>query len=358
MIALLRINLDVEPREFKHSLRLKLAAKDIRNLLHKYDKVVILSHRGRPEKSNKRFSLMPSKKYLESGLKQNIVFFDAFDFQKIRQKIESSPEKIFMLENLRFLKGEFENSSSLAKNLASLGNIFINDDFASSHRKNASISAITKFIKSEAGNILKSETKHLDAIRDNPKKPIIFIVGGAKISDKLGVIEKFIDETEYVLTGGGAANTFLKAADIPINGSLFEKKMIPRAKKLLKSGKIIIPTDYRKQKGNILDIGPKTTKIYNNLIKIGRTIVWAGPLGYIEKPAFAKGSAAILKAIEKSHAKTVIGGGETTSFALKHGFKKTVCFLSTGGGAMLQYLAGEEMPGIESLKIKSSKHEK
>lgn len=352
MIALLRINLDIEPREFKHSLRLRLAAEDIKSLLHKYDKIVILSHRARPDGDKKAFSLLPAKLNLEKRLGIKIVFFKDFDSKKIRQKIAASSEKAFMLENLRFFKGETENSRFFAKQLASLGDIFINDDFASSHRKNASISAITKFIKSEAGPILKSEISHLQPVRDNPRQPLALIVGGAKISDKLGIIKNLISKSEYILTGGGAANTFLKAAEIPTNGSLVEEKMIPQARRLLKFEKIVVPIDFRKQKNDILDIGPRTAEIYAAFISQAKTIIWAGPLGYIENPDFAKGSAIVLKAINQSQGKAIIGGGETTAFAIKQGFHKKNGFLSTGGGAMLAYLAGEKMPGIESLKIK------
>ncbi|MCL4405998.1 MAG: phosphoglycerate kinase [Patescibacteria group bacterium] len=348
MIAILRINLDIEPDEFPNSLRLRLAITEINRLLKHYEKIVILSHRGRPNGRDKRMSLLPAKKFLEAKLKKTIVFFDGFNFSELRSAVRSSKERIFMLENLRFLKGECANDSGLAKSLASLGDVFINDDFASSHRKNASISGIAKFAKrSILGEIVKSEIKHLDTARGNPRKPLAIIVGGAKISDKLGVIKRLIGRAEYVLTGGGAANTFLKASGIPTNGSLVEEDMVSEAKKLLKSGKIVVPADYRRQRGDILDIGPETEKIYSDIIIKAKTIIWAGPLGYIEKPEFAKGSAAILKAITKSKARAIIGGGETTAFALKKKFKKQNGFLSTGGGAMLEYLAGNKMPGIE-----------
>ncbi|HOF50555.1 MAG TPA: phosphoglycerate kinase [Candidatus Colwellbacteria bacterium] len=353
MIAILRINLDIEPDEFKHSLRLRLAVEEMKKLLRRYEKIVVLSHRGRPAKPDKRLSLKLSKEFLESGIRKKIVFFEDFDFEKIARKINSSPERVFMLENLRFLKGETENDPKLAKILASLGDVFINDDFASSHRKNASIYGIVGFAKkSVLGGIVKSEIKHLEAIRENPGKPLVLIVGGAKISDKLGIIEKFIGEAEYALTGGGVANTFLKAAGIPVKKSLVENNMVSKARKFLKSGKIVIPADYRERGGEILDIGPKTEKIYRDIILKARTIVWAGPLGYVEDPKFARGSIAVLRAIVKTKGRAVIGGGDTTALALKHGFRKKNGFLSTGGGAMLEYLAGKRLPGIEIIDRK------
>ncbi|HOB90021.1 MAG TPA: phosphoglycerate kinase [Candidatus Colwellbacteria bacterium] len=355
MIAILRINLDIEPDEFKHSLRLRLATEEIKKLLKRYEKIVILSHRDRPAKPDKKLSLKPSKEFLESGIRKKIVFFEKIDFEKIIREINSSSERVFMLENLRFLKGETENDSKLAKSLASLGDIFINDDFASSHRKNASIYGIVDFAKkSVLGGIVKSEIKHLDAIRENPEKPLVLIVGGAKISDKLGVIEKFIGQAEYVITGGGVANTFLKAAGIPVKKSLVENNMVQKARKFLKSGKIVIPADYRERGGEILDIGPKTEKIYRDIILKARTVIWAGPLGYVEDSKFAKGSIAVLKAIAKTKGRAVIGGGDTTALALKHGFRKKNGFLSTGGGAMLEYLAGQRLPGIEIVNRKQS----
>ncbi len=259
-----------------------------------------------------------------------------------------------MLENLRFFPGEEKNSRGLAKNLASLGDIYINDDFASSHRKHASLVAITEFLPCFAGPSLMREINALGKVLKKTKKPFVVIVGGIKILDKLQIIQNFIRRANFVLTGGGVANTFLKAKNIDIGNSLFEKLMVKKAGSLINSSlgrkKIILPLDFKKEKNRNLDIGPKTIKKYAEIIKEARTIIWAGPMGYIEDKRFIKGTKTIIKEIIKSRAFSIIGGGETTSVMPKIKNQKSKVFISAGGGAMLEYLAGKKMPAIEALR--------
>jgi len=370
-------------RGYEHGLtrippfRISAILPTIQFLLNRKAKVVILSHRGRPVKVQssklkvKSLSLKPFAKILSNLLNKPVNFIDfenGFNAPKIHKTITASRDKIFLLENLRFLPGEEKNDVKFAKKLASLGNFYVNDAFSVSHRKNASIVAITKFLPSYPGFCLEKEIKNLSKAIKNPKKPLIIILGGAKISDKIGVIKNFMKgptrlrkssgEASKFLIGGAVANTFFSAKKLDIGNSVYEKNMIPLAQQLLKSPpstrKIILPIDWLTEKGKILDIGPKTSNLYAEIIKNAKTIIWNGPMGYFENPKFIKGTEAIIEAVIKSRAFSIVGGGETTaevqSSKLKVKSLKHI-FLSTGGGAMLEYLSGKKLPGIEALKI-------
>ena len=358
-ICLLRVDFNLTDDDLKKQkvpLRIKSVLPTIKFLINRGAKVVILSHRGRPNKTKiKNLSLGPFIKIISSLLKKSVNFISLKEpglINKTRRKIkDSAGGNIFLLENLRFFPGEDKNDQKFAKNLASLGTFYINDAFAFSHRPTASIAGIPKFLPSYAGLLLEKEIRNLSQVMKKPKKPLVIILGGAKISDKIGVIKNFIKKANYLLLGGGVANTFFAAKRLPIGNSLYEKQMISVAKQLSKSRKIILPIDSAVQGKKILDIGPKTSKKYAEIIKKARTIVWNGPMGYIENPKFAKGSKAIARAILKSRAFSVVGGGETISIFPAACFKlhTSRLFISTGGGAMLKYLAGKKLPGIAAL---------
>ncbi len=370
----------------KTPLRLQSVLPTIKFLIERGAKVMILSHRGRPkikskipacakasagrknQKSKIQFkiqndlSLKPFVKILSKLLKKPIHFITLKELgliNKTREKIKNSPAgSVFVLENLRLMAGEEKNNKKFAKQLASLGNLYINDAFSVSHRKNASVVAITEFLSSYAGLLLEEEIKNLSRAMKNPKKPLVIIVGGAKISDKIGAIKNFLKRANYILIGGGIANTFFAAQKLSIGKSLYEKEMIPTVKKLLKSRKIILPIDLAIKKRKILDIGLETAKKYAEIIEKAKTIIWNGPMGYIEDKRFAKGTEAIAQAIIKSQAFSIVGGGETTSIMSKVAFAKQIpggscqkskVFISSGGGAMLEYLAGKKLPGLKTL---------
>jgi len=356
----LRLDLNVQDEELKHSIRIERSISVIKYLLKNNCKIIIISHRGRPQErrltltqtqtnADKSITLKPFVEIFKKMLKINVFFDNSFDFKKIKNKINKLlPKSILVLENIRLIKGEEKNDPKFGKILASLGDFYINDAFSVSHRKNASVCAITKYLPSYGGLEMKDELKSLNKVMTKPQKPLTLILGGAKISDKIGVIEKFYNQVDYILLGGGVANTFFSAQNIPIGDSIFEKDMIPKIKKYLNSKKIIMPKDVVFDGAKILDIGKETSKIYSDIIKSSKTVIWNGPMGLIEKKKFETGTTEVAKAIKNSKSFALIGGGETTSFLLKRKILKNQksVFLSIGGGAMLEYLSGKKLPGL------------
>lgn len=310
-----------------------------------------MSHRGRPEGRDMDFSLKPFANLFEKKLKKKVIFLDNKDLSNAAQKIkQSKPGSIFLLENTRFLKGEKENDWKLAKALANMGDVFVNDDFATAHRKNASNVGITKHLPSKMGPIFKREVLNLGKAINKPKRPFILILGGAKMADKMGVIKNLLPRVDKVLLGGGVANTFLKASGTDIGESIYEPEMINIAKNLSKNKKVVIPVDYSKDGSRILDIGPKTIKEYSDIIQKSKTVIWGGPMGYYEDKRFAKGSYAVAKAIAKSRGLSVVGGGETSAIVTALKLNNKIDLVSTGGGAMLDFLSGKSMPAIDALR--------
>ena len=358
-VCLLRIDLNILDEDIlKDNLRVQAVLPTIKFLLKNEAKVILLSHRGRPEKVKskmenekwkKELTLRPFVKIYEKLLKQQVKFLDFGAMVNHSKDFLNITNSIFLLENLRFLKGEEENGDKLAKQLASLGDIYVNDAFAVSHRKNASVCAITDYLPSYAGLLLEKEIKNLNKVMKARKRPLIVVLGGAKISDKIGIINNFIKKSDFFLIGGGIANNFLKAEGLPLGDSIYERDKIGFAKRLLKNKKIILPIDYAVHQRQIIDIGPNTAEKFSELIRRTKTIIWNGPMGIIENPKSKKGSEAIAKAIIRSRVFATVGGGETATLFEGKKLPKHV-FLSTGGGAMLEYLSGKKLPGIEALK--------
>lgn len=352
-ICLLRVDLNVEPGAPLDSYRLEAVLPTIRLLLKSGIKVVVLSHRGRPHSIDKKLSLKPFAPVLSKKIKKSVIFINNFNFGKIKKQIENSRQQVFLLENLRFLPGEEKNDAKLAKKLASLGDFYVNDAFAVSHRQDASVVAITKYLPSSAGLLLEREIEHLSRVMKNLRHPVALIIGGAKISDKIGVIKHFWNKADYLLLGGGPANTFFAAQGLPVGDSLVDRTSdVLNDVHNIKS-KIVLPSDVKIKNKQILDIGERTIGEYSKIIKKSRTVIWNGPMGLFEKRGFEKGTLGMWKAIlANKRAQIVVGGGETlASLSLlktHYSLPKNV-FLSTGGGAMLAYLAGKKLPGIESL---------
>ncbi|HEY4523695.1 MAG TPA: phosphoglycerate kinase [Candidatus Paceibacterota bacterium] len=358
-VAILRLDFNTED-----DWRMKAALPIINFLLKHASAVVILSHKGRPLGFQREFSLKQSAHELESLLKKDIVFFNSFNFVEMKMKIQAAKHgSIFMLENLRFMPGEASNNTGFAKNLASLGNYYVNDAFAVSHRVNASVSAITKFLPSYAGLGLESEIVNLSKVMERAKRPLVIILGGVKINDKLGVIKFFSASGESAqggkhradsfLIGGALANTLLYLKGAGVGKSLYEKRVSKDIKRLAQYKNIVLPRDYRTDNSAILDIGPETEKIFEKKIHEARTIVWNGPLGMTERPAFTHGTMAVAKAVaDNAKAFSIVGGGETVMSIKKYNIDDKISFISTGGGAMLDFLAGLCLPGLSALGYK------
>lgn len=357
MTYLLSTNLDIEGSRPDKSLRFSKTIQTIKVFNKNGSRVVVLAHLGRPNGYDKKLSLKRFQKPLEKSLKKKIVFLSGKDLASDSLVIKSSKAgAVFLMENLRFNRGETTNKASFAKALSNLGDKYINDDFATAHRNNASNVGITKFIESSIGPTFSVEIKTLNLILKKSKKPFILIIGGAKMSDKIAVIKNLISKTDYVLLGGGAANTFMKARGQKIGNSIFEPHMIFEVKKLLKSKKILIPSDFIKGGDKITDIGPETIRHFASIISRAKTIIWGGPMGLFEDERYSRGTKAVWKAILANYkASVVIGGGETVASLglVQRGWRTSKnIFLSTGGGAMLNYLAGDNLPALKALKIK------
>ena len=348
---LLRVNLDIKEKPIEKALRFKQAVSSIA-YFGRRGKVVIISHRGRPQSRDASLSLRPYQELISRALKRPVFFFPDFDFGAMAEKIRRGKKgDVFLVENIRFLPGESRNDPRLAKKLATLGDCYVNDDFATSHRKDTSLVAITKFLPSEAGPLLKEEIKRLSRAMIKPPKPFALIIGGVKVVDKVGVIKNLLPKTDAVLIGGASANTFLKLKGVDLKESLYEPAMLETARKLLGSEKVFPPLDWCWGNNQILDIGPKTISLFKEKIGRSRLVVWNGPMGLFEKKEFSRGSRVLVEAILKGRSEAIIGGGETTSLFIGRKLPKDGrIFLSAGGGAMLLFLAGQKLPALEALK--------
>lgn len=351
--ALVRVDLNTDPQ--KGEFRLNSILPTIDFLINRGIKVLLLSHRGRHNQNPP--SLKKYSAELQRKLDLPVVFVESFNFPKVRKELKANDYKVYLMENLRFKPEEEKNNIKFAEKLAKLGDFYVNDAFAVSHRKNASVEAITKLMPSFGGLLLEKEIKNLKKIIKNPSKPLTIIIGGVKAATKLKVLRRFFKKTDNFLLGGGVANTFMIARGSDIGNSAYDKDSIKAVSEFLECDKILIPKDFIKKNNTILDIGEETVKEYKKIIKSSGTVIWNGPLGYFEKKEYSKGTLRIAQSIANSNAFSVVGGGETTDFISEHGMDNKFDFVSTGGGAMLEFLAGEKLPGIEALKKSNIKNQ-
>ncbi len=336
--------------------------------------IILLSHLGRPsaeDKGNSEFSLRPLATYLSNLLGIKVYFFTEDISSHLSKKIKQLDRgSIVLLENIRFYPGELRNDDVFAKELALLGDIYVNEAFSVSHRKQASLCAITKYLSSYGGLLLEKEVQRLRQFLHNLCPPVVIIMGGAKTKDKLPLIKKFLLQADYILGGGILANTILKSWGFEIGNSLWDKEVLEEAKSLgSRRAELVLPGDFLvltktgkvqkrglgeiKKTDTILDIGPIAADSFVKIINKARTIFWNGPMGKFEDERFSQGTQKISKAILKNNkAYSVIGGGETlASIKDKDKFLgQDNIFLSTGGGATLKFLAGEKLPALECLK--------
>ena len=342
-------------------------------------KTILMSHLGRPKgKPVEKYSLRPIGDYLHSLIHQPVIFS--------HDTVGEVPEKIIehmqngdvaLLENLRFQPGEEANDPDFAKALASVGDLYVNDAFGAAHRAHASTVGITKFVSESAmGFLMEKELKHLRDGLENPAKPFLVILGGAKVSDKIGVLKALMEKADVILIGGAMANTFLKAEGIPVGASKVESDKLDLARELLEMAKrgvrFLLPIDaveadeiraganmrntsrLSRQHGisdgwQAVDIGAATIALYQEEIARAETILWNGPLGVFEIPEFGEGTIAIAEALAQSGATTIIGGGDSVTAVKQAGLAGKMTFISTGGGASLELLEGKELPGVAAL---------
>lgn len=385
--CLVRVDFNVpldENKNITDDNRIVAALPTIKFLLEKNAKVILMSHLGRPKGVvNPKYSLAPAAKRLAELLGQEVKLACDVVGDSAKALVANIKEgEVVMLENLRFHAEEEKNDEEFCKKLASFCDIYVNDAFGTAHRAHASTAGISKFVPvSVAGFLIEKELKFLGGALDNPIRPFVAILGGSKVSDKIGVIENLLNKVDCLLIGGGMAYTFFKAKGYEVGTSICEADKIDLAKSLLKKAdekgvKLLLPVDTKvaakfpepiDAKIDVeivdsdkipadkmgLDIGVKTQKLYADTVKNAKTVVWNGPMGVFENPVLAEGTKAVAQALaDNSEAVTIIGGGDSAAAAIQMGFADKISHISTGGGASLEFLEGLELPGIACLDEK------
>ena len=371
--VLVRLDLNVPFRNGKISdhTRIISSLPTLKEILKKNGVPVIISHFGRPKgKKNNNFSLKKIVNSLSKHLKKKVIFCKNCVGLEVKNVLENVKiGEIVLLENLRFHTGESSNNSKFAKKLTKYCDIYINDAFSASHRKHASIDKVTKLLPSGMGKNMEKEIVNLNKFLKKPKKPLTAIIGGAKMENKINLINNLLKKCKFLILGGGIANTFLKSNKFNIGKSIYEKKQLKNVIKIQKKAKknnckIILPTDLivsRKQRAvdyfnvdknhQILDLGNKSIFIISDIINESKTVIWSGPLGYFEKKPYDNGTNKIASLIDsKKTLISVAGGGDTIAAIKKNKKYKNFTFLSTGGGAFLHWLEKLTLPGVEALK--------
>ncbi len=380
--VLLRVDFNVPLKDGKVSdtTRIEAHRKTLEALLEAGAKVALASHLGRPKgKRVPEMSLSLVAPEAEKLYGVPVVFCDECVGPKVKETMASLPKgSVLVLENLRFHAEEQENDRTFAENLAAPFDVFVMDAFSASHRADASTNGITEFLPSFSGALIEREVEMLSAVSENPEKPFVIILGGAKVSDKIGVVENLMDKASAILIGGGMAFTFLKARGGSIGKSLFEaekadfaSEMMKRAEKAgveillpvdvvagtsldITAGETVVPADNIPDGLMGLDIGPETAALFSEKIASARTVLWNGPMGVFENPVFAGGTKTVAEGVAKCTRKggvTVVGGGDTAAAAKQLGFDGSVSHVSTGGGASLEFCEGKALPGITPLYI-------
>ncbi|MFA6900120.1 MAG: phosphoglycerate kinase [Desulfurivibrionaceae bacterium] len=379
---LIRVDFNVpldEQLNITDDIRIRGVLPTLNYALDENAKVIIMSHLGRPKGERKpQFSLAPAAKRLSRLLNKEVVLAPDCIGAETKAIVEAmQPGSVVLLENLRFHAEEQQNDEGFASQLASLCDIYINDAFAVAHRAHASVVGVTQFVEQcAAGFLLQKEMDYFHRSVSNPMRPLVAIVGGAKVSSKLGALDNLMDRVDKMIIGGAMANTFLKSIGHDMGKSKVEDELLDTARELLNKAKRLgvklylpvdcivadrfearaeskrvtvqeVPADWM-----VLDIGPATTVLFSEAMESAKTIIWNGPMGAFEMDAFSRGTMAMVQHLARSHALTIVGGGDTDVAVHKAGESSNISYISTGGGAFLMLMEGKKLPGVEALETK------
>ena len=371
-------NVKMENGVITSDKRIVASLPTIQYLIKNGAKVILCSHLGRPKgEVNPEFSMKPVAARLSELLGQEVKMADDVvgeSAQKLAAELKDG--EVLLLENVRFEPGETKNDVELSKKFAALADLYVNDAFGSAHRAHSSTTGVAEFLPAACGYLIQKEIQFIGGALENPKRPLVAILGGAKVSDKIGVITNLLDKCDTLIIGGGMAYTFMKSLGHHIGTSLLEEEQVENAGKMMedakaKGVKFLIPVDNKVGKEYDenteamivnsdeipdgwmgLDIGPKTQELFTDAIKGAGTIIWNGPMGVSEWDNFAAGTIAVANAVAESGAISIVGGGDSVAAVTKLGFSDKMSHISTGGGASLEFLEGKELPGIAALMDK------
>ncbi|PAF22793.1 phosphoglycerate kinase [Terribacillus saccharophilus] len=371
-------NVPMENGTVTDDTRIKAALPTIKHLVEQGAKVILASHLGRPKGEVKEdLRLDPVAQRLSDLLDKEVVKVDQVQGEEVNQAVESLADgDVLLIENVRFEAGEEKNDPELAKAFASIADVYVNDAFGAAHRAHASTEGIAKHLPAVAGLLLERELEVLGKALSNPERPFTAIIGGAKVKDKIGVIDNLLDKVDNLIIGGGLAYTFIKARGYEIGKSLLEEDKIDLAKEFMQKAKdkgvnmvmpedVVVADDFsedaNKREVSIeeipadweaLDIGPKTRETYKQIVKDSKLIIWNGPMGVFELNAFAEGTKAVGEALAEGEGFSIIGGGDSAAAVEKFGLADKMDHISTGGGASLEFMEGKELPGVAALNDK------
>ena len=373
-------NVPMQDGKITDDIRITSALPTVKYLIENNAKVILMSHMGRPKGEPKpEFSLKPVADRLSQLLGKEVIFAasDVVVDDKVRETAEElQPGQVMLLESVRYRKEETKNEEPFTGQLAQLGEIFVNDAFGTAHRAHCSTAGLAEYMPSVSGFLIEKEVKFLGDALENPERPFVAIMGGAKVGDKIPVIENLLKKVDSLIVVGGMSYTFFKAMGYEIGTSILDEESIELAKELMEKAKaagvqLMLPVDTvcakefdnSSEKGVFdrdkipadmmgMDIGPKTIDMYKKVISTAKTVVWNGPAGVFEMPNFAEGTKAIAEALAKSEAVIIIGGGDSAAAVEQFGYADKMTHISTGGGASLEFLEGKELPGISCLEEK------
>lgn len=371
-------NVPLDGGKITDDTRIQKALPTIKYLMEQGSRVILASHLGRPKgEVVEKYRLTPVAKRLSELLGQDVIMANDSVGQETRQAVEAmGAGDVLLLENVRFHAEETKNDEKYAQQLADLADVFVNDAFGAAHRAHASTTGVAEVLPGVAGFLMEKELEMLGRVLTKPDQPFVAIIGGAKVSDKIGVIENLLGKVDALIIGGGMANTFIKAQGFDVGKSLLEQDKVELARDLIertrnKKVELLLPTDVvvalameptAQQKvvpvneipehWMVLDIGPETAERFAATVRKAATVVWNGPMGVFEMEPYAKGTEAVAKALSESNAITIVGGGDSVAAVNKIGVADKISHISTGGGASLEFLEGKELPGVATLQDK------